>query len=91
MRSRYRASLGMERTERHHDSGTPHTVMTIFPWACPSSMYRKASAISLQERLHRLNECLPTASKMTSFVLPFFVKSSRDPESSLTTEIQNLR
>jgi len=28
------------------------------------------------DRLHRLNECLPTASKMTSYVLPFFVKSS---------------
>ncbi len=25
----------------------PHTVMTIFPWACPSPMYRRALAISL--------------------------------------------
>ena len=28
------------------------------------------------ERRHRLNECLPTASKTTSYVLPFLVKSS---------------
>ena len=28
------------------------------------------------EPRHRLNECLPTESKTTSYVLPFFVKSS---------------
>ena len=28
------------------------------------------------DRWHRLNECLPTASKMTSYVSPFLVKSS---------------
>ena len=30
----------------------------------------------LSERLHRLNEVLPTASKTTSYALPFLVKSS---------------
>jgi len=42
-------------------------------WTLDSATYLPPG---LSEPLLRLNECLPTASKMTSYVLPFFVKSS---------------
>ena len=41
----------------------------------PRSVSRKIPP-GFSERLHRLNECMPTESKMTSYVSPFFVKSS---------------
>ena len=64
--------------DREHDLPVSnHRVRTASGEVVAGGRSRRRRPPGSSERRQRKNECLPTASRMTSYVSPFFVKSSR--------------